>query len=299
MKKSLAVRRYEETELILNEDGSIFHLHLLPEHVANFVILVGDPGRVDMIASFFSDIRCKIRNREFYTVTGSYKNKEITVVATGIGTDNIDIVINELDALVNIDLKKRIDYENKRKLTFLRIGTSGAIQPDIKPGTFMASEYALGFDGLLNFYKDRRNVCIQEIEDAFVEQTAWSSDFPAPYVCKADPVLLSEFDNITSKGITISANGFYGPQGRDLRARLAIPDLNERLKAFSYSGHKITNFEMEGSAICGLSAILGHRALTVCLIIANRETKQFLNDYNPAMKILVENSLNIISSISD
>ncbi len=291
------MRRYEESELILNGDGSIFHLHLLPEHIADHVILVGDPDRVDMISSFFSEIRCKIRNREFYTITGTFKGKEITVISTGIGTDNIDIVINELDALVNIDLKNRTDFESKRHLTIFRIGTSGAIHPDIKPGTFIASRYALGFDGLLNFYQDRDKVCNPDFEKAFIDHTNWSSRFPAPYICECSPILIEEFREFTIQGTTISANGFYGPQGRDLRARLAFPDLNSKLMGFKYKGNRITNFEMEGSAIYGLSAILGHRALTICLIIANRENKEFLQDYKSAMRTLVDKCLNTISNI--
>ena len=290
-------RRYEESELILNQDGSIFHLHLLPEHVSDNVILVGDPDRVDMIAGFFSKITCRIRNREFYTITGIFRDKSITVISTGIGTDNIDIVINELDALVNIDLKTRTDFDTRRHLTFFRIGTSGAIQPDIAPGTFLASKYALGFDGLLNFYRDRDLASEPEIEKAFIEQTAWDSRLATPYISECSPTLIKEFEQFTSQGITVSANGFYGPQGRDLRARLAFPDLNQKLTQFDYNSMRITNFEMEGSAIYALSKILGHRALTVCLIIANRERKLFLDDYKPAMKKLVDLCLNTIINI--
>ncbi len=290
-------RRYEETELILNPDGSIFHLHLLPEHVADHIILVGDPDRVDMIAGFFSKIACRIRNREFYTISGLFHDRMITVISTGIGTDNIDIVINELDALVNIDLKTRIDLENKRQLKIFRIGTSGAIQKDIAPGSFLASRYALGFDGLLNFYRDRDLVSNHELEEAFTNQTDWDSRLPAPYICECSPHLLEGFKNFTRQGITISANGFYGPQGRDLRARLAFPELNRRLTNFDYNSLKITNFEMEGSAIYGLSRILGHQALTICLIIANRESKEFLQNYKPAMKKLVELCLNALLNL--
>ncbi len=287
-------RHYEETELILNPDGSIFHLHILPEHIADHIILVGDPDRVDMIGSFFSKILYKVRNREFFTLTGFFKEKMITVISTGIGTDNIDIVINELDALVNIDLKTRKDFAKKKQLMIFRIGTSGAIQADIPPGTFMASKFALGFDGLLNFYRDRDLVSNLEMEEAFTNQTNWDSRFPAPYICECSPLLLKGFENFTKQGITISANGFYGPQGRDLRARLAFPELNRKLTNFDYNSLKITNFEMEGSAIYGLSRILGHQALTICLIIANRESKEFLQDYKPVMKKLIELCLNAI-----
>lgn len=292
-------RQYEESELILNPDGSIFHLHLLPEHIAKTVILVGDPGRVDMIIARFSKIYHKIRNREFYTVTGEFRGKLITVLATGIGTDNIDIVLNELDALVNIDLKNRRDLEEKRSLTIFRIGTSGAIQEDIPPGTYMASEYALGFDGLLNFYRERNNIADLELEKAFVAHTGWDPILPSPYFCKCSGRLLESFEGITQKGITISANGFYGPQGRELRAGLAFPDLNRQMASFRHKSLNITNFEMEGSAIYGLSRILGHKALTICLIIANRERKQFLKDYKPAMSELVDKCLEAILMIDE
>ena len=221
----------------------------------------------------------------------------ITVISTGIGTDNIDIVINELDALVNIDLKTRKNNENIRQLTILRIGTSGAIQENIAPGIFLASQYALGFDGLLNFYRDRDLVSNHELEEAFTTQTDWDSRLPAPYICECSPHLLEGFKSFTKQGITVSANGFYGPQGRDLRARLAFPELNKRLSDFEHNSLKITNFEMEGSAIYGLSRILGHQALTVCLIIANRKSKEFLQNYKPAMKKLVELCLNAMLNI--
>lgn len=295
----MKVRQYKESELIINPDGSIFHLRLLPEHIADNVILVGDPERVDMIAGFLDAISIKVRNREFYSIKGKFRGLPVTVISTGIGTDNIDIVLNEIDALVNIDLDQRRDKPEKRQLKIFRIGTSGAIQSDIEPGSFMTSAMALGFDGLLNFYHDRDLVTDSKIEEAFVKHTGWSDRLPAPYVCKASGSLLAEFEKFTGTGITISANGFYGPQGRDLRARLAFPGLNDSLSSFRYENMRITNFEMEGSAIYGLSGILGHDALTVCLIIANRETKKFLRDYKPAMKELVENCLNTIVTISN
>ena len=229
----------------------------------------------------------------------SNKNKEITVLSTGIGTDNIDIVLNELDALANINLKTRRINAVKRKLTILRIGTSGAIQPDLPPGTFLASKYAVGFDGLLNYYSARGKISNPDIEEAFIKHTGWSHLLPAPYFCLSDPALFSAFKDIAREGITVSANGFYAPQGRELRAKLAFPDLNKLLEKFRYNELKITNFEMEGSAIYGLSGILGHKALTVCLIIANRAKKQFLQDYKPAMMNLVQDSLNILNLISE
>jgi uridine phosphorylase len=289
------VRHYEESELILNPDGSVFHLHLLPGDVHDDIILVGDPGRVDMVAGYMTNITCRKRNREFYTVSGEVNDKPITVISTGIGTDNIDIVLNELDALVNIDLEKRQDKPVFRSLNIIRIGTSGAIQPDIVPGTFMSSALALGFDGLLNFYHDRDRVTDPLAENLFVKHTAWDQRLPTPYICSASDEMLGSFEKFTRKGITISANGFYGPQGRNLRANLAFPGLNERMKSFKYHDLKITNFEMEGSAIYGLSQILGHKALTVCLIIANRESKQFLGNYQPSMRKLIELSLDTIT----
>ena len=292
-------RRYEESELILNQDGSIFHLHLKPEHVAETVILVGDPDRVDMIGEFFSKILFRVRNREFYTITGYYREKLLTVISTGIGTDNIDIVVNELDALINIDLQSRTDLPVKKQLNLLRIGTSGAIQEDIEPGTYMASQFALGFDGLLNFYKERQRVCHHEMERAFIKHTGWDSRLSAPYFCECANGLLGSFSKYTRRGITVSANGFYGPQGRDLRARLAFPDLNRKMSDFEYNSLRITNFEMEGSAIYGLSKILGHQALTICLIIANRERKLFLRNYKPAMKNLIEICLNTLTNPED
>ena len=290
------MRHYEESELIINPDGSVFHLHLQPGDITDDIILVGDPGRVDIIAGYMNNINCQKRNREFYTVSGEVKGKPITVISTGIGTDNIDIVLNELDALANIDLLKRQDKNVFRSLNIIRIGTSGAIQPDIVPGTFMASALALGFDGLLNFYSDRDRVCDSLAENLFIKHTAWDQRLPTPYICSASEGLLASFEEFTQKGITISANGFYGPQGRNLRANLAFPGLNESMKSFEYQDLKITNFEMEGSAIYGLSHILGHKALTVCLIIANRESKQFLGNYQPSMRKLIELSLDTITN---
>ena len=260
---------------------------------------MGDPGRVDMIGDFFSKINHRARNREFNTLTGICRGEEISVISTGIGTDNIDIVINELDALVNIDLKSRTDKEQKQSLTIFRIGTSGAIQEDIRPGTFLASKYAVGFDGLLNFYEGRDRVCEASFEKAFIEQTGWNERLPAPYFCKGSSKILEAFGNKLSKGITISANGFYGPQGRSLRAGLAFPELNRKLADFRFKDERITNFEMEGSAIYGLSEILGHQALTVCLVIANRESKEFLEDYKPHMRNLVDLCLDEIIKLSD
>ena len=283
---------YAPSELILNADGTVFHLHLLPEQISDKIILVGDQNRVDLVASFFDTIECRVENREFRTVTGSYKGKRLTVLSTGIGTDNIDIVLTELDALVNIDLASREDKAEKTSLTLVRIGTSGGLQEFVPEGTFVASEYSLGFDGLINYYADSEKVIEADFSEAFISQTGYSAKFAYPYVVKDSEELLSRIaaDDMV-RGVTISAPGFYGPQGRAIRLPLADAELNEKIIAFNHNGHKITNFEMEGSAIAGLSAMLGHKALTICLIIANRFGHRFIGDYNPYMKKLIETVL--------
>ena len=279
---------YAPSELILNADGSVFHLHLLPEQISDKIILVGDQNRVDLVASFFDTIECRVENREFRTVTGSYKGKRLTVLSTGIGTDNIDIVLTELDALVNIDLEKREDKPERTALTLVRIGTSGGLQEFVPEGTFVASEYSLGFDGLINYYADSEKVIASDFSEAFIAQTGYSRKFAYPYVVKDSDELLSRIaaDDMV-RGVTISAPGFYGPQGRAIRLPLADADLNNKIIGFDYKGHKVTNFEMEGSAIAGLSAMLGHKALTICLIIANRFARRFIGDYSPYMKKLI------------
>ena len=286
---------YASSELILNADGSVFHLHLLPEQISDKIILVGDQNRVDLVASFFDSIECRVENREFRTVTGTYKGKRLTVLSTGIGTDNIDIVLTELDALVNIDLEKREDKPERTSLTLVRIGTSGGLQEFVPEGTFVASEYSLGFDGLINYYADSEKVIESDFSEAFIAQTGYSSKFAYPYVVKDSEELLSRIaaDDMV-RGVTISAPGFYGPQGRAIRLPLADAELNEKIIAFNHNGHKITNFEMEGSAIAGLSAMLGHKALTICLIIANRFAQRFIGDYSPYMKKLIETVLDRI-----
>ena len=279
---------YAPSELILNADGSVFHLHLLPEQISDKIILVGDQNRVDLVASFFDTIECRVENREFRTVTGSYKGKRLTVLSTGIGTDNIDIVLTELDALVNIDLASREDKAEKTSLTLVRIGTSGGLQEFVPEGTFVASEYSLGFDGLINYYADSEKVIEADFSEAFISQTGYSAKFAYPYVVKDSEELLERIaqDDMV-RGVTISAPGFYGPQGRAIRLPLADADLNNKIIGFDYKGHKVTNFEMEGSAIAGLSAMLGHKALTICLIIANRFARRFIGDYSPYMKKLI------------
>lgn len=285
------------SELLLNPDGSIYHLHLKPGQIATDIILVGDPDRVDMIAEFFDTIEFRIQNREFVTITGSYKSKRITLLSTGIGTDNIDIVINELDALVNIDLDRREIKADKTTLNFIRIGTSGALQGDIPVDAYLVSSKAIGFDGLLNFYAGRESFADPEFEDAFKRYTSWNPILASPYVVNCDEALYSRIvDDQFIKGITISAPGFYGPQGRELRLPVADKLINSKIESFRYNDLKITNYEMECSAIYGLSKLLGHQSLTVCVIIANRITLQASSDYKQIMKLLV---MKILDKLTD
>ncbi len=276
------------SELIINSDGSVFHLHLKPEELADTVLLVGDPGRVEMIASYFDSTEFRRESREFVTVTGTYRNKRITVLSTGIGTDNIDIVVNELDALANIDFATREIKKELKQLTLIRIGTSGAIQPDIPLGSFVLSHYSVGCDGLLNWYANRSLVTNEKMEKSFMNHMNWLTEFPHPYFASANPALIEMFKNETVKGVTISAPGFFGPQGRVLRIKLAIPDFLEKLESYKYEDYKITNFEMEGSALSGLSTHLGHKAATICCIIANRHLKESEPDYKGFIRKLVE-----------
>jgi len=283
------MKHFPPSELIINEDGSIFHLHLKPEQLADNVILVGDPGRVALVASYFDNQEFSVSNREFNTITGTYKGKRITVLSTGIGTDNIDIVVNELDALANIDLKTRTEKKEFRQLNLIRIGTTGGMQPEIPLGSFLISEKSIGFDGMLNFYAGRDTVCDLEFEKELKKQLQWNPQFCAPYVVDADAELINQIgrDDML-KGVTISANGFYGPQGRVLRVGLAEPELNNRIEKFRYKNYKITNYEMEGAAIAGLARLMGHRALTVCCVIANRRVEDANTDYNPHIKRLIQ-----------
>ncbi len=285
------MRVIEPSELILNSDGSIFHLHLLPEQISDTILMVGDPGRVETVSSFFSSKEFTISNREFSTTTGIYNGKRITVLSTGIGTDNIDIVVNELDALANIDLKTRTVKDTHRKLTLVRLGTSGALQPDIPLASFVLTEISIGFDGLLNFYANRDKVCDLAMEQAFLKHTGWNAQCAKPYFTYSSEKLVKLFESYTIKGVTISAPGFYGPQGRVLRLPLADAHLNEKIESFSYNGRRITNFEMESSAINGLSKLLGHDSVTICAIIANRVIKDATKDYKPAIMSLIEQTL--------
>ena len=279
------------SELIINSDGSIFHLHLKPHEISDTIILVGDPGRVDMVSSFFETKEFRREAREFVTVTGSYKGKRLTVLSTGIGTDNIDVVMNELDALVNIDFETREIKDEKKSLRLLRIGTCGAIQPDIPIGSFIFSHISVGCDGLLNWYGNRENVTIPDMEKAFMEHVNWNRHLPDPYFIRASDELIELFKDVTVEGVTISASGFFGPQGRVVRLPLAMPDMGEKFETFRFDGHRITNFEMEGSALAGLSKHLGHRAGTVCCAIANRYHKGAAPDYKPYVEKLVKLAL--------
>ena len=282
---------YPPSELIINTDGSIFHLHLKPENLANKVILVGDPGRVDTVASYFDSRECDIQSREFHTITGTYQSKRISVISTGIGCDNCDIVINELDALKNIDFCTRENKDQVSSLEIVRIGTCGGLQPNTPIGTFICSETSIGFDGLLNYYEGRDNVCNLEMEDAFKRHMNWHARLGAPYCIPNDTELLKRIyqpDKGMVKGITIACGGFYGPQGRRLRIPLADPLQNQKIEEFEYNGARINNFEMESSAIAGLSKLLGHKALTVCMVVANRKAKEANANYKNQIEDLIK-----------
>ena len=287
----------QSSELIINADGSIFHLHLKPEQIADNIILVGDPGRVELISKLLTDIEFLVHNREFVSTTGKFNNQRITIVSTGIGTDNIDIVVNELDALANINLTTREIKPVHRKLNFVRIGTSGGLQEYLGINSFVISQKAIGFDGLLNFYANRDSVSDLPFEEAFKKHTNWGKQLTAPYVVDcSEKLFLKIHQTDTIPGVTISAPGFYGPQGRVLRLPLADANLNDKIESFSFEGNKITNFEMECSAIYGLSKLLGHEALTVCLIIANRVKKEANANYKQSMETLVKLVLERLTS---
>ncbi len=283
-------KRILASELPLQSDGAIYHLNLHPDELADNVILVGDPGRVEMISSMFDTLELEKQNRELKTHTGTYQGKRISVISTGMGTDNIDIVLNELDALANVKLPDRVVKESHRKLNLVRIGTSGALQPDIEVGDFVASSLGFGIDGVLQFY-NYGDICRNDIVDAFIKQTGWSPRLPHPYCTPASPELLERIAFDMKQGMTVSAPGFFGPQGREVRARLMFPELNHKIEAFNYEGIKVTNMEMECSAIYGLGNILDHAPLTICLIIANRVTGKFLDSYHDEMKVLCKTVL--------
>jgi len=291
------MRTIPSSELIINDDGSIFHLHLKPEQISDIVILVGDPGRVALVASFFDTKECEVSNREFNTVTGTYKGRRMTVLSTGIGIGNIDISVTELDALANIDFTTRQEKAEKRRLTLVRMGTSGAIQPDIRVGQVVFSRTSIGFDGLLNYYKGRNDVCDLAIEKAFMEHTGWNELLPKPYFIDTDPGLHDLFRDMTVEGITIAAPGFYAPQGRWVRLQPVDPQLNEKIESFRYEGRRITNFEMESSALAGLAALMGHRAATICTIIAQRIALDACTDYKPFVKQMIGNALDRLATL--
>ena len=285
---------FPPSELIINEDGSVFHLHMRPEQLADKVILVGDPGRVATVATHFDSKECEVSNREFHSITGSYNGKRITVLSTGIGCDNIDIVMNELDALANIDFTTRTELPEHRTLTIVRIGTCGGLQPETPIGTFVASVKSIGFDGLLNYYAGRNDVCDLALEDAFKQHMSWSPLKPAPYVANADAELIDRVaGNDMVRGITISCGGFYGPQGRQIRLRIQDPDQNKKVESFRYitlegAELKVCNFEMESSALAGLSSLLGHKAMTCCMVIANRYAQEMNTEYKNTIDTLIQ-----------
>ena len=279
------------SELIVNQDGSIFHLHLKPEQLADKIILCGDPDRVGMIANYFDSRECDVQNREFRTITGSYKGKRITVQSHGIGGDNIEIVASELDALANFDLEKRCVRDEFRQLTMVRIGTSGGLQPESPIGSYVASEKAIGFDGVIYFYAGTEKVRDLAYEKALTQQLDWKIEGLKPYVVSADAELLERIvgnDGRIIKGSTIACNGFYAPQGRKLRLPLADENLNKKIEDFRYEDYKITNFEMESSALSGIASLLGHKAMTVCCIIAGRQNLNMNTDYKGSIDDLIQ-----------
>ena len=288
----MAKKHFPESELIINSDGSCFHLHLKPEFLADKVVLVGDPARVNTVAAHFDSIEHEVSSREFHTITGMYKGKRITAQSHGIGCDNIDIVANELDTLANINYETREEFDEHRTLTMVRIGTCGGLQPFTPTGSFIASVKSIGFDGLLNYYAGRNQVCDLEMEKAFCEHMQWNPIKGAPYVAVADRQLIDQIagDDMV-KGYTVACGGFYGPQGRVLRADVLDPDQNKKIESFEYDGMNICNFEMESSALAGLASLLGHRAMTSCMVIANRFAKKMNTDYKNSIDTLIEKVL--------
>lgn len=284
------------SEMPMNNDGSIYHLALKPEQLAQNVILVGDPGRVPMVSKFFDSIEHKVQNRELVTHTGTLNGKRISVISTGMGTDNIDIVVNELDALVNVDLKTRTPKEERQSLNLVRIGTSGSLQPDFEVNTFCAGEYGLGLDGLMNYYSVPDQMFEHDMERAFDTHLKLPMGFARPYVVRCSATLLNKVAFDMQKGITATAPGFFAPQGRMVRLPLAYPQQNDLLQSFSFKGIKVSNMEMETSALYGLGRALGHRCLTVCLLVANRCTKKFSEDYHPHMEKMIETVVNRLTA---
>ena len=285
------------SELIINSDGSIFHLHLRPEQLADVVILVGDRQRVDTVAAYFDDVECDVVNREFHTITGRYRGRRMSVLSTGIGIGNIDICLTELDALANIDFATRTVKEELRRLTLVRLGTSGALQADIEVGDMIFARTSLGFDSLLGYYADRDKVCNLAMEQGFIEKMQWGRKLPTPYFVDADKDLFELFKDCTKEGITVAAPGFYAPQGRYVRLAPSDPTLNEKMEAWRYDARRITNYEMEGSALAGLAAIMGHRAATICTIIAQRVAGKAQPDYKPFVENMIRVALDRLSTL--
>jgi len=278
------------SELPMQNDGRVYHLNIQKEHLAGTVLLVGDPGRVKLISSMFDKIEVERSNREIITNTGILNGKRVSVMSTGMGPDNIDIVVNELDAIVNIDFESRSIKDNKTQLNLIRIGTCGSIQADLPVESFIASTHGLGIDGLMNFYKTDYDL-YNDINEAFIKHTKWSDKCAKPYLAEGSKDLLDKIAFDMPQGITCTAPGFYGPQGRQIRLELDRPDINSLIESFNYKGHRIMNLEMETSALYGLSKGLGHNALTVCLVIANRVLKTFSENYKPRMHQLIETVL--------
>ena len=285
------------SELIINADGTIFHLHLKPEQLADTIILVGDPARVATIAAHFDSVECNVSNREFNTITGYYKGKRMSVISTGIGIGNIDICVTELDALANVDFATRMVKDTFRRLTLVRLGTSGALQEDIEVGEVVFARTSVGFDSLLGYYAGRNDVCDLDMQRAFMEHTQWSELLAPPYFVNADNELWEHFKASVTEGITIAAPGFYAPQGRYVRLQPADMNLNEKIEAWRYEGRRITNFEMEGSALAGLAALMGHRATTICTIIAQRVAKKAQPDYKPYVEAMIRMALDKLATL--
>lgn len=285
------MRIIPDSELIINSDGSVFHLHLKPEQLSDKIIMMGDPDRVSLTASFFDSVECDIQSREFHTITGTYKGKRITALSHGIGPDNIDIVITELDALANVDFKTREVKKDFKQLTMVRVGTSGGLQPHCPIGSYVVAAKSIGFDGVLNYYANRDKVTLPDFEDTFKKYVGWNPQHCAPYVVKADEELVERIGHDMIKGVTISAIGFYGPQGRYVRMPLANPDLNSKIESFRFGEDSITNYEMESAPLAGMSRLMGHKAMTVCTIIANRLAGESNSNYKGSIEDLIKKVL--------
>lgn len=285
------MRIIPNSELIINDDGSVFHLHVKPEQLSDKIIMMGDPGRVALTASFFDKIECEVESREFRTITGYYKGKRITALSHGIGPDNIDIVITELDALANVDFNTHEVKKEFKQLTMVRVGTSGGLQPHCPVGSYVVAAKSIGFDGVLNYYEGRDSVALLDFENAFKEHVDWNPQHCSPYIVKADEELVERIGRDMIKGVTISAIGFYGPQGRYVRMPLANPDLNSKIESFKYENDVITNYEMESAPLAGLGRLMGHKAMTVCTIIANRLAGDSNTNYKGSIEDLIKTVL--------